>query len=296
MNRDQILEELRCIMKRGQFYVYCISDPDTLIPFYIGKGKDYRILRHSIYTSDSGTNLRLSNKLKSLKNKNKEVDFKILAASSNEDAIYHLESYYIAKYGLKSIGGTLLNFSYGGKHNEYLDYYGEEVQKSLRKQKGEHDFGTPVYIQGFIYPSLRRAISVTKVRGSQTGLAKSLKNDKIHNSCFLMDSEEDIKHFDDKMRKLEELYWQEQVENVLSYNREHPDKPINVDSYRKCNPRYAYLKRLEEDHFNITHGKAKIYVDYLPFYSFKYAGQYLEVTPSYVKTLINKGLPGYYLL
>src|SRR5690554_4556213 len=221
MNYEETLEYLSYLIGEDKYYVYCLSDPDTLKPLYIGKGRSYRILRHSTRSTDGQvTNNRLSGKRKSLKDQGKDFDFSILADSTNESAIYILETVYIRKYGLAMRGGTLLNFTYGGLLNEYNSYYGIDFYKeakALRQDEGAKYFGHTVYLNGFIFPSYKQAVRSTKARKSVTALQKSINNGALKDACELNHNDlEKAKSFDHAISEMYAKYQREQEGLVAS--------------------------------------------------------------------------------
>lgn len=100
------------------FYVYWYKDPDTLVPFYIGKGCRNRANRHLYYIAE-GThqNRYFSNVVKALWANHKQPIIEIIKTFSDECDAYDVEQKLIEQYGRRLFepGGVLTNLSLGGR-------------------------------------------------------------------------------------------------------------------------------------------------------------------------------------
>jgi len=95
------------------YYVYAYFDPESNLPFYIGKGKQgsNRHLAHLNETIENTGNKRKFYKIQKIKNKGFEPVIQIINDNLSEDKAYQFETYLIQKYGRKDIdkGGILTN-------------------------------------------------------------------------------------------------------------------------------------------------------------------------------------------
>lgn len=96
------------------FYVYVYKDPDTLIPFYVGKGSGYRKTRHLKETKETTENYLKWCKIQSIKNKKQTPIIEIVFESENENECYIKEKELILLYGRKIDGGVLTNITFDG--------------------------------------------------------------------------------------------------------------------------------------------------------------------------------------
>jgi hypothetical protein len=107
------------------YYVYSYSDPETLLPFYIGKGTGDRLNSHLRETKDSTDNKRKFNKIQKLIKTGLYPIISIIKDELSEEEAYILEAQLISQYGRKGYdpNGILLNIctdnrppSWKGKH------------------------------------------------------------------------------------------------------------------------------------------------------------------------------------
>lgn len=97
------------------FYVYLLIDPETNLPFYVGKGKGDRAKTH-LRSSNLKENTLKSTKIKSLLSKNLEPKIMFIGESLTEAQAWELEVAKIAEYGRKDLGtGILCNHTDGGE-------------------------------------------------------------------------------------------------------------------------------------------------------------------------------------
>lgn len=98
------------------YYVYAYIDPITLLPFYIGKGKDRRMFDHLKSNRNSHTGRMLYYKIQSLRKSNLEPIVIIVNNNLTEKASFELERICISIFGKKSDKtGILLNLTDGGE-------------------------------------------------------------------------------------------------------------------------------------------------------------------------------------
>lgn len=94
------------------YYVYGLFEKDKDEPFYIGKGKGYRIKDH-MARAKRGVDYPLYRKIRKL---DYEYDALMFFENIDEDTAFYAEKHLIKKYGrrTKKENGTLLNITDGG--------------------------------------------------------------------------------------------------------------------------------------------------------------------------------------
>jgi hypothetical protein len=99
----------------ANFYVYVYKDPDTLIPFYVGKGKESRYKSHinEAMKSENPRTHKLR-KIKKILNEGKTPIIEKFQEGMTEDEAYDLEKHLISYYGRVEDGGSLTNVAEGG--------------------------------------------------------------------------------------------------------------------------------------------------------------------------------------
>lgn len=108
------------------FYVYEYVDPRTNLPFYIGKGKGNRYLKHLNETYENTENKKKYAHITGLRNKGLEPIINKIKTNLSETDAYDLETELIKKYGRRDLDpdGILTNICEDnrpprlvGKHN-----------------------------------------------------------------------------------------------------------------------------------------------------------------------------------
>lgn len=94
-----------------KWYVYVYYDPESGVPFYVGKGAGNRQYFH---LKRKGSNKRLIGKLTEIKNKSLTPKIVQVAFFYKEVDAYNFEQDYIKELGRIEDGGTLLNLVLGG--------------------------------------------------------------------------------------------------------------------------------------------------------------------------------------
>ncbi len=82
-----------------QYYVYVYSDPDTKIPFYIGKGKGNRCFNHLFQVGES----EKIKKLQELKENGKQPMIEILVHGVDEETAFKVEAAAIDLIGIENL-------------------------------------------------------------------------------------------------------------------------------------------------------------------------------------------------
>ena len=97
------------------YFVYHLRDPIDNYPFYVGKGQDGRLrehLRKAKYDPEKG-NKHKNYKILQILNAGREIDFRIVFKTDDEDEAYEKEIKEIA-YWREILGDKLTNISPGG--------------------------------------------------------------------------------------------------------------------------------------------------------------------------------------
>ncbi|MFV0516955.1 MAG: LEM-3-like GIY-YIG domain-containing protein [Aminipila sp.] len=81
------------------YYVYLYSDPDTMQPFYVGKGKNNRVFNHLTDTSDS----KKVAKIQELNKEGKSPIIEILAHELDEETALKIEAATIDLIGIDNL-------------------------------------------------------------------------------------------------------------------------------------------------------------------------------------------------
>ena len=119
------------------FYVYIYKHPDTLLPFYVGKGKGNRYKVHlKLYKSDP--NGYKKNIIRQILNEGKTPLIEFYAKDISEEEAFKLECDLIEKYGRRDQpNGLLCNMTPGGEgSSEGIPYKRtEEHRKNLSNMR-----------------------------------------------------------------------------------------------------------------------------------------------------------------
>ena len=96
------------------FYVYVYYNPITLIPFYVGKGKDSRMYYH-LWNVNSLSNTSLQSMILEIRNNNQQPIIEKVFITDNETEALDVERQLIAQHGRIDLNtGTLCNKTPGG--------------------------------------------------------------------------------------------------------------------------------------------------------------------------------------
>lgn len=93
------------------YYVYCLIDPRTERPFYVGKGSRYRPWDHFRETKKSTTNIRKYNRIHEIFDLGLKPKLSIFCNNLEENEAYGIEAELIRFYGRENIDeiGILTN-------------------------------------------------------------------------------------------------------------------------------------------------------------------------------------------
>jgi hypothetical protein len=133
------------------FYTYIYFNPETDVPFYVGKGKDDRANTH-IKGLSSGNKYAMG-RIRNLRAKGIEPTVEIIH-TTNETAAFWLERCFIAAYGRKDLGtGSLQNKSDGGegatgRRSKPMS----QEQKELRRRRSLEVGNKPPIHRGNTHP------------------------------------------------------------------------------------------------------------------------------------------------
>jgi len=121
---------------RSDFYVYYLIDPRNNLPFYVGKGYDYRMYEHEWCTKRGkvpNNNKHLYYKIKQILKESVGIIYKKVLENVVEKMAFDRETNDIKKYGRRDNGtGILCNLTDGGEGTS--GYITSEKSKRKRRR------------------------------------------------------------------------------------------------------------------------------------------------------------------
>ena len=100
------------------YYVYMYRHPDTLVPFYVGYGKNDRCNDHLNEAKNTSKNSHKLNKIRKILSENKEPVIQIINSNISKKEACELEEFLIEIIGRSDLNkGTLTNLTKGGDGN-----------------------------------------------------------------------------------------------------------------------------------------------------------------------------------
>lgn len=124
-----------------KWYVYSLNDPETNIPFYIGKGQRYRMYNHYYNTKKHkipNGNFRLYDKIRNIIDSDKSINYKIIFQTDDEKEAYDKEFELIQEIGINNLCNLFLGHgkSYSGeKHWNFGRKTPQNVKDKIGKSK-----------------------------------------------------------------------------------------------------------------------------------------------------------------
>ncbi len=125
------------------YYVYFYIDPQTNLPFYIGKGSGYRLYDH--IKNHTSSSKRVQDKISNLRSKNLDPLIEIYKDELTEDEAYDLEKTLISKYGRKGYdqNGILMNICEDYRPPKRGKWTEESKKKQSLSMKGKNKGKVP---------------------------------------------------------------------------------------------------------------------------------------------------------
>jgi hypothetical protein len=140
-------EDQRVYDENPVYYVYYLVNPETDVPFYVGKGQGNRCKQHLTVNPKKSRNRRLTGHIKNLREKGLEPKIVKIKENMKEIDAYELEEEKIIEYGRIGFdeGGILLNIFISirpeRRCGEYNGFYGKQHTKETKKKIGDANRG-----------------------------------------------------------------------------------------------------------------------------------------------------------
>lgn len=116
------------------FYVYAYYEPDSAVPFYVGKGQGDRAYQHLRPGVRRQSKTPFHRKIDQMLRDGYTPDIQILAEDLIEIEAMNLEIKYIKHFGRREDGGSLLNITFGGEGSSGRSYkHSEETRQKMRR-------------------------------------------------------------------------------------------------------------------------------------------------------------------
>jgi len=182
--KHQIHTFSKDVKERLGFYVYLLLDPETRMPFYIGKGKGDRIFHH---LKDQNAESEKVQKIDELRKLGKEPILEILKWGLNEEEALLVESTAIDLLGIEAL--TNSQRGHGCRHGSRTHV--NELELELCDSSGDvqfHEPGILIRISKLwrydmtpieIYDSTRSCWVLSKARAEQAKHAYAVYDGKI---------------------------------------------------------------------------------------------------------------------
>lgn len=121
------------------YYNYVLINPETRLPFYIGKGKHNRCLSH-FKPSELNKESHKSNTIKKITNSGKAVVIDIVYYSEDESSCLRMEEFLIESYGRRvDNSGILTNITAGGEGTAGIIYTAEQLDQMRIRMTGSNN-------------------------------------------------------------------------------------------------------------------------------------------------------------
>lgn len=116
-----------------KYYVYFLIDPDTKIPFYIGKGKDNRVFNHMECALETETQNDKYDKIREILKANKKLEHIIVRHGLTEKVAIEIEASLIDTFDFLKTGIT--NIAGGQKSIEKGLMTSDEIKRLYNAEK-----------------------------------------------------------------------------------------------------------------------------------------------------------------
>lgn len=115
------------------YYVYGLINPDTQLPFYIGKGKGDRSCSHLKLSKSDTYNPRKRAKIKKLLAEGKQIDVMYYYTNLTNEEACNQEIALITQYGRVGIdpGGILTNLAEGGQGGPTMMFWTDSSREKM---------------------------------------------------------------------------------------------------------------------------------------------------------------------
>lgn len=134
--KPYVLSTLSLPVPRRGFYVYELIDPETNLPFYVGKGTRMRCFQH-MSTKYLQQHSHKTHTIQQILNKGLQVIVAVVLISLDELECLQHEQNLIARYGKRSQCGLLTNVLDGGEHSTPVPKTPERREEQRRLWLGE---------------------------------------------------------------------------------------------------------------------------------------------------------------
>ena len=160
------------------YYVYCYKDPETNVPFYVGKGKwtNQRHLDHLKETVDTTCNRWKYYKINSILEKGMAPIIEIISKDLSEVEAYNLEEKLIEKYGRRVDGsGCLTNICESARPPSPKGKIKTESHRAALSAAHKGKSHSPEHIQKVIDTKTKRGTLVSGMKGKRHSEETRLK-------------------------------------------------------------------------------------------------------------------------